>query len=193
MSSRSLTLAVAAREYIWLWDNRHGDSPEKIAAREHINAGRVRLGIARAGAREKGISQTTPAVKDQAGSLRSPRLIPMFPLTSYVPTSPCGHRRMLRVGSLFCCMVCHRSGIDGHPALQRDPRTDPSPEPKPVPLVAKKAAKETRKQKRARLYGASSPGTAGAAAGPPPGSADLPTATAAATELPPSATASGSP
>jgi hypothetical protein len=140
-----MTLAAAAREYIWLWDNRHGVSTAAIAAREGLSTGRVKEGLARA----RRLDRPDPAA---AGVLRSPRLIPLFPLDSYVPASACAHRRSLRVGSLFCCMVCHRSGIDGHPALQRDPRTDPAPEPKPSVMPAKKPARETRKQKRARLF-----------------------------------------
>jgi len=81
---------------------------------------------------------------------------PHVPLGSYTPQSICAHRRALRSGSLFCCMVCHRSGIDGHPALKRDPRTDPSPEPKPAPAPAK-TGRETRKQRRQRLFAAQSP------------------------------------
>jgi len=140
-----LTLAVAAKEYVWLYDHRHGVTPEAIAVREGLTVLRVRLGLERAGVRERG--QITVSGTDGA-ALRAPRLIPFFPIVSFTPQAPCGHRTMLRKGSLFCCMVCHRSGIDGHPALVRDPRTDPAPEPKPAPAPVKVAV-ETRKQKRA--------------------------------------------
>jgi hypothetical protein len=149
-SSRTLTLAVAAREYVWLWDYRHGVSPEEIAIHEGLSVHRVRLGLDRARAQDNGESRVLRA---SASGIRSPRLIPMFPLGPYTPQSTCGHRRMLRLGSLFCCMVCHRSGIDGHPALLRDPRTDPSPEPKPAPAPPK-PARETRKVRRARQFAA---------------------------------------
>jgi hypothetical protein len=159
-SSRAMTLAVAAREYVWLWDYRHGISPEEIATRDGQSVRRVRLGLARARAQEKGDVQDGQSGAGGASAsdsaLWSPRLIPMFPLGSYTPQSTCAHRRALRSGSLFCCMVCHRSGIDGHPALLRDPRTDPSPEPKPAPAPAK-TARETRKQRRKRLFAANRP------------------------------------
>jgi hypothetical protein len=146
----AMTLAVAAREYIWLWDYRHGMSVAEIATRSGRTLARVQLGLERARAQEDGVFPYG-AGGASASALRGPRLIPMFPLGSYTPQSTCAHRRAIRFGSLFCCMVCHRSGIDGHPALLRDPRTDPSPEPKPPPAPAKTAV-ETRKQRRAREF-----------------------------------------
>jgi hypothetical protein len=165
MQSQSRTLDMAAREYIWLWDHRHGMSPEQIARAFGTSPRRVRLGLTRAAAGEHGVSQTTPT-DGTAPVVREPRLIPMFPITSFWPGSQCGHYRMIPMGSLFCCMVCHRSGIEGHPALQRDPREDPEPEPKPTAPPRKKPAVLTRKQKRAILYGA--PGAVTSAAAPPP-------------------------
>lgn len=96
---------------------------------------------------------------DAEGS-RVPRLIPLFPLDpGMTPTSPCGHKKPIKRGSIFVCMVCHQSGWDGHPDLVIGPDEMPSndkpdddpkhrlgPEPKPE-------AKETRKQRRARLHG----------------------------------------
>jgi hypothetical protein len=151
MPARTRNLATAAKEYIWLWDHRHGASPEDIAAKAGVSPARVRLGLARAHACDNGEPYGDGA--SSGNSARSPRLIPMFPIVSFTPSSTCAHRRVLRTGSLFCCMVCHRSGIDGHPALKRDRRTDPSPEPKPAPPLAKKLKRETRKQIRARLFG----------------------------------------
>jgi hypothetical protein len=61
----------------------------------------------------------------------------------------------IRKGSLLCCMACHRSGVDGHPALRRSKASDPAPEPvreaPPTPPMRMKV--ETRVQIRARLYG----------------------------------------
>jgi hypothetical protein len=141
-------LAIAAKEYVWLWDNRHGISAHEIAAREGVSVRRVKEGIASARRLDRPASASASA---SASAIRSPRLIPMFPLGPYTPQSTCAHHRAIRSGSLFCCMVCHRSGIDGHPALHRDPRTDPAPEPKPAP-APKKTARETRKQRRERLF-----------------------------------------
>jgi hypothetical protein len=153
-TSREMTLAIAAREYVWLWDSRHGLSREEIASREGVSVRRVQLGLERARAQEKGDGQYGQSgnwASADGGKVWSPLLIPIFPLGSYTPQSTCAHRGAIRSGSHFCCMVCHRSGIDEHPALHRDPSTDPSPEPKPAPAPAK-TGRETRKQSRARRF-----------------------------------------
>jgi len=142
--SRGLTLEIMAKEYIWLWDLRHGVSTEAIALREGVSAHRVRFGVARARAQEGSYPSET--------AIPPPRLVPFFPLGPFTPSSLCGHRRPIQSGSVFCCMVCHRSGIDEHPALKRDPLSDPAPEPKPA-SVLKKTARETRKQRRQRVFG----------------------------------------
>jgi hypothetical protein len=147
--SREITLEMAAKEYIWLWDRRHGISFAALAAREGLSISRVRFGVARARAQERATVIAT--------SIRPPRLVPLFPIGAYTPQSPCGHKRPIKPGSSLCCMVCHTSGMDRHPALRRDPRTDPAPEPKPKPPVAQtKSQRETRKKRRQRLYGARS-------------------------------------
>jgi hypothetical protein len=142
-----------AREYVWLWDARHGTSIQEIADREKLSPRRVRLGISRARAQEQ---STTGATAD-AKAIRPPRLTPLFPIAAYVPTSGCAHKGPMPRGTLLCCMICHRSGVDGHPALQRDRATDPKPEAKAPPLSSEpaKPMKETRKQKRARIFGKS--------------------------------------
>lgn len=145
MSNRSMTLAVAAKELLWLWDKRHGKSTQEIADHEHISERRVRFGIARARSCERPSTSVTPADR------QAPRLIPLFPIVAFTPQAMCAHKRDLRRGSLFCCMVCHRCGHDGHPALVRTPATDPPPEKKPDPTPPKKSAKETRAARRAKL------------------------------------------
>ncbi|MDE2100510.1 MAG: hypothetical protein KGL39_24920 [Patescibacteria group bacterium] len=82
---------------------------------------------------------------------QAPKLVPMFPLDSLTPSSKCPHRRKIRKGSRLVCMICHESGLDGHKALKRHPRTDPAPEPKEKPK------KKTRKEQRADRYDASKP------------------------------------
>ncbi len=149
-SIRGLTLAVAAREYVWLWDHRHGISTEMIASRAGVSVRRVQFGLSRAQAQEKGdvLNDSTWA---NVHGIRAPRLIPMFPIGPYTPLSTCCHHRAITSGSLFCCMVCHCSGVDEHPALRRDPSTDPAPEPKPEPPPPK-TGPETRKQRRGREF-----------------------------------------
>jgi hypothetical protein len=150
--SREMTLEIAAQEYVWLWDRRHGSSIEAIAAREGVSIARVRFGVARARAQQKGAasSMTTPAI-------RPPRLVPLFPIAAYTPQSSCAHRRAIEAGSSLCCMVCHTSGMDRHPALRRDPRTDPAPEPKPKAETQQaQCQRETRRERRQRLFAARS-------------------------------------
>ena len=157
-SDRTLTLATAAAEYIWLYDLRHGLSIHEIAVRAGVSIGRVRYGVKRARAQEKPISSI--AVIEQSSSnaetIRPPRLIPLFPVGPYTPQSACPHRVPIKPGSALCCMVCHRSGKDDHPALQRDSQTDPSPEPRLVPTPARQpglgAPLETRRQRRRKQF-----------------------------------------
>jgi hypothetical protein len=73
-------------------------------------------------------------------------MVPLFP-RDYRPDSTCTHGP-IPFRSKFYCVVCDRCGMDGHPALHRDPRYEPRPEPKPVPV---EPPKETRKQRRKRL------------------------------------------
>lgn len=61
---------------------------------------------------------------------RLPKMVPLFPLDSFTPNSKCAHKRRIKRGSIFCCMICHQSGVDLHPALRRSKATDPKPEPK---------------------------------------------------------------
>jgi hypothetical protein len=148
--SAPISLAVLAREFIWLWDARHGVSTQEIAQREGLSSRRVRFGISRAQAHDT-------SVKGDTTAFRPPLLTPLFPIPAYTPHSGCAHHGPIKQGSVICCMVCHQSGVDGHPGLQRDPATDPKPEPDPsstAPPTTKKTARETRKQRRARVYGA---------------------------------------
>ncbi len=152
-----MSLATAAREYVWLWDHRHGLTAESIASREKLSVGRVLFGLSRAKAQERGV--IAGDWRPDFGSVpRAPWLVPMFPIGAYTPKSACGHRRAIPAGSAFCCMVCHQSGMDDHPALERDPRSDPAPEPfraEPVasPSPACESSKaQTRKERRSRQF-----------------------------------------
>ena len=136
---------VAGREKVWLWDFRQGMSTNAIASRDGVSVRRVRFGVSRAGAYERGVSKIS---KD-----RLPWLVPLFPIGPYTPRSSCGHQRPIASGSVLCCMICHRSGWDKHPAMQRDPETDPAPEPRLTSLYQERA-QETRWGRRQRLFGA---------------------------------------
>jgi hypothetical protein len=159
-SDRTLTLAVAAREYIWLYDRQHGAGISEIAAREGLPVDRVKYGLMRARALDKKTSRdsrTGPSglVADIA---HAPRLIPLFPIGPYTPQSACPHLQPIEPGSTLCCMVCHSSGMDAHPALRRDPRTDPAPEPEAETAAKRDLPREagelheTRKQRRRRMF-----------------------------------------
>ncbi|SRR5579883_77924 len=156
--SEPLTLTTAAAEYIWLYDYRHGVSVSEIASREGLSVRRVQLGVQRAQAHEELISSDAliEQVTARAGTICLPRLLPLFPIGPYTPQSACPHRGPIEPGSVLCCMICHSSGMDGHPALQRDPQREPSPEPKPVPSSAKQPVVgtqcETRRQRRRKQF-----------------------------------------
>jgi hypothetical protein len=49
-----------------------------------------------------------------------PKLVPLFPLGSFTPESRCPHHAPIERGSVLCCMICHSSGQDNHPALKCD-------------------------------------------------------------------------
>ncbi len=159
-TERALTLATAAREYIWLYDLRHGVGIREIAAREKLSVGRVRFGLARARGMDKRSNQEALLTTSKWGSdvIPVPRLMPFFPIGSFTPQSECPHREPIGEGSALCCMVCHRSGMDSHPGLRRDPQTDPTPElkagpaPEFVPQPKDGKPLETRKQRRRRRF-----------------------------------------
>ena len=88
------------------------------------------------------------------GKRGPPKLEPLFPVGAFTPLSVCPHRRRLPRGSRLVCMVCHKSGVDGHPALQRDPMTDPKREPIAKPIVAPLATHVlNRRQRRLLKFG----------------------------------------
>jgi RNA polymerase sigma factor (sigma-70 family) len=94
-----------------------------------------------------------PAGRLDRATARPPGLVPLFPVSAFTPQSTCPHRVPIAPGSALCCMVCHRSGIDEHVALQRDPRTDPAPERKPTPPPEPGAeSRETRRERRRRRF-----------------------------------------
>ena len=80
------------------------------------------------------------------------RLVPLFPLGAFTPQSECPHRGPIRPGSTLCCMVCSRSGMDGHPSLKWDRRFGPRPERKPDALIPER---QTRRERRKAKHDAS--------------------------------------
>jgi hypothetical protein len=158
-TDQSLTLEVAAKDYIWLYDFRRGIGCSKIAAVEGVNVRQVQEGIERArklerkGSKDALIEDLKPGGLGDIGF----RLTPLFPIGSFTPQSTCPHRNPMKRGSGFCCMVCHASGMDDHPGLRRDPATDPSLEPETAEESVEVAGRpvaspETRKQRRRRQF-----------------------------------------
>src|SRR5262249_56446605 len=124
------TLEVAAQDYVWLYDYRHGVGHRAIATRDGVGVRQVREGIERARALERNCSKDNPIESLKAGLLGDLgfRLIPLFPIGAFTPHSTCPHHESIRRGSTLCCMGCHASRMGDHPAFRGDPRTDPSPE-----------------------------------------------------------------
>ena len=114
--SKSISLEPCVQESIWLWASRHGVNANEMATRDGVSTRRIQFGLAAAACRESRM------LKDVR---HPPRLVPLFPLGPYSPQSACRRHRPIERGSVFCCMVCHTSGQDDHPALQLDPRFDP--------------------------------------------------------------------
>ena len=169
--------AVEAREALWLYEVTQGASIRQIARRSHLSCRQVQLGVARARKREKERLQASHEQDSRerdtlqgrknnslpgahAGRVvwedprRLPRLVPLFPIGPFTPQAACSHHGPIRPGSMFCCMVCSHSGMDGHPALKRNPRTDPRPEPRVAEPAKAGGARETRKERRRRLHAA---------------------------------------
>jgi len=136
-----------------LYLSDQGQSTRRIAADQGCSVRVVQVSIARALKRRRARRVEPPPA---SGRRDVPELTPLFPIAAFTPRAACPHRGAILAGSSLCCMVCHRSGLDAHPALKRDPRTDPRPEPKraaPPPAPGKAQARLTRKQKRALKFG----------------------------------------
>jgi hypothetical protein len=90
-----------------------------------------------------------------------PKLVPVFPINSFTPESECSHKRRVRSGSRFVCMVCHQSGFDWHPDLQikegdvlepDETLDDHANKPKPTKVPRTPPIALTRKERRALQY-----------------------------------------
>lgn len=137
-----------ATEDGWLALQRGGMKVRDIAREAGLSLRRVFYGLAAARDREAQNVQASPIIIP-------PLLIPSYG-QSCKPLAELRchdvHHGPMPKGSRKCCGFCHKSGVDSHPALYRDPAKDPKPEPrikpKPDPLRDKIQAL-TRKQRRA--------------------------------------------
>jgi hypothetical protein len=171
-SRAELSLTDQACEAFWLQQVRDGKPTKEIARHEGLSRRRVQQGVSRAALRERESrkgkswpqdlsfgalqerkdeahsgSGNAPLAQSRSDDPRQPpRLVPLFPIGPFTPQSTCPHHGPIRPGSVFCCRVCSRSGMDEHPAMKRDPRPEPrAPVPDP-------GARETLKERRRRLH-----------------------------------------
>lgn len=137
-----------SQEDHWLELLRRGRTIRQIAAAAGLKIRRIHQGLARARERERELMRAEPQVRKIP---QEPQLVPLFPVSPFVPGSICPHHGPIRKGSVFCCMVCSQSGKDDHPALQRDPKNDPKPDPKPEPLAGATATLPLTRRKKRQL------------------------------------------
>lgn len=84
---------------------------------------------------------------------RVTHLEPVFPAGPFTPSSPCADHAGIDRGSAECCMVCHQSGLDGHPDLERPVRTGERGRPKKAVVIEIiKRPTESLAARRARMY-----------------------------------------
>ena len=149
-SNRRHKIEISDRGYVWLWESHHGVIPKEITACEGISNQRIQVSYAHRRSEE---------LIDLCNSARRPpRLVPLFPMGNYTPRSLCGHNERIKRGSIFCCMICHSSGQDHHPALQNDSssgfsRNQNWRDALPNVRSCERISSETRKQRRQRLFG----------------------------------------
>jgi len=131
------TSSTVKQDRLFLKARRGGMSCRDIARRFGIKSVKtIYNGIERARLLER------PAGAEHG---KTPKLVPMYPLTPLTPRSACPHYGPIRKGSCFYCEVCGESGCDHMPIFRRHPATDPKPERKPK---AKPAKPKTRKERR---------------------------------------------
>lgn len=130
-------------ESAWLSLQRAGHKPAEIARTLRIRPSKVYAGISAARLREarNGSAAMVP---------RLPRLTMDYgssckPLT-LLTCEDVHPRGPMPRGTTCCCAACHKTGIEGHPGLRRNPATDPRPDPKPA--AAKSKTEPTRRQRR---------------------------------------------
>jgi hypothetical protein len=143
-------LSKSVQKYAWLQDPRYATTATGPAVDERDRTKRVPTVFPRA----------CTVFSNRSFQLiqRPPQLVPLFPVGNYTPSSRCAHRGPIEHGSAFCCMVCHASGQDDHPALQANWSIEPNLELNWTATFSsckyskQKILIETRKQRRQRLF-----------------------------------------
>ena len=130
------------QRFLWLDLVERGCTTATIAARWKVSRVSVELAIEEARAQ-------VAAFVEARRLMTPPPLYLTFPIAGLFPSSTCPHDRVpMPDGSLGCCAVCHQSGRENHPVLDRFPAFEPKPDPVPVA----EAEPLTRKQKRAARH-----------------------------------------
>jgi hypothetical protein len=143
-------LETSIRDYVWLWDSYDNMSGKVPAVRER---NRTQWG-------SPALNRTRAVLTSRCLQFtwRLPQLVPLFPVGNYTPSSTCAHRGLIQRGSVFCCMICHTSGQDDHPALQNNWPVELNSDVNwGATFRSSKCSKqtislETRKQRRQRLF-----------------------------------------
>jgi hypothetical protein len=131
------------RRFTWLARSDSGQSTRSIAQEYSLSQRTIQHEI-------KLAKEEVTAFVESRRLMRVPKLVLFFPINGLFPFSRCRHDVVpLPHSTKLCCAICHRSGVDNHPALQRHPRFEPRPDP--VPRLKIIHANATRRQRRARL------------------------------------------
>ncbi len=95
---------------VWWQYVLSGADPRQLARKLKVDASTVYRAIARAQLKEK---PRSPHV--------DPIVEPIFGVHVHTPTSPCAHPVPFPDGAREYCPGCHKTGVEGHPALQARP------------------------------------------------------------------------
>lgn len=107
------------RRFVWLDLNESGNPTASIARRFNVPLRTVQHEIQLARGEVAAFLQTKVLISP-------PKLVMFYPFNGFTPKSKCRHDVVpIPEGSVMCCGVCHRSGQDRHPALQRYVRLEP--------------------------------------------------------------------
>lgn len=101
---------------VWLQYIRSGADPRQLAKKLKVNPSTVYRAIQRAQLIEK---PRSPHVDPQCAIL--------FPINEFTRDSKCAHPVPMPQGRREYCPSCHKTGVEGHPALRHAPGDTESP------------------------------------------------------------------
>lgn len=118
---------------------RRGEDPRDLAKQMGVSKSTMYAAISRAQLRE----EATRRPKDPAVEL-------LFPPINFAPNSPCPHCGAIKEGDEVCCMVCHQTGIEDHPAFDRTASDNEPNSYRLIPNPSGKLGGTEPKQRRGR-------------------------------------------